>query len=82
MLLKILSHCIWVHYLLRIFLQCMFVCIPTRFLNFLRFEFKVLRRILGSMVPVRKRNYLTTQIRSNPDLYGELYLTYFYYCET
>ena len=32
---------------------------------------KVLKRILSSMVPVRRRNYLATQIRSNPDLYGK-----------
>lgn len=35
---------------------------------------QVLRRILGSMVPVRKRNFLTTQIRSNPDLYGPFWV--------
>ncbi|XP_028401114.1 protein YIPF1-like [Dendronephthya gigantea] len=35
---------------------------------------QVLRRILGSMVPVRRRNFLTTQIRSNPDLYGPFWV--------
>ena len=35
---------------------------------------KVLKRILSSMVPVRRRNYLATQIRSNPDLYGKVWM--------
>ncbi|XP_046843401.1 protein YIPF1-like [Xenia sp. Carnegie-2017] len=35
---------------------------------------QVLKRILGSMVPVKKRNFLTTQIRSNPDLYGPFWI--------
>lgn len=38
---------------------------------------KVLRRVLTSMVPVKNRNFLTTQIRSNPDLYGMLGFLYF-----
>ena len=40
----------------------------------LRFCFQVIRRIIGSMVPVYKKNYLVSYIRPNPDLYGNIYL--------
>ena len=46
-------------------------CFYLRHYSLFQIFLQVLKRILGSMVPVRKRNFLTTQIRSNPDLYGE-----------
>ena len=36
--------------------------------------FQVGRRIIGSMVPVYRKNYLVSFIRPNPDLYGKQYL--------
>ena len=38
------------------------------------FFFQVLRRIIGSMVPVYSKNYLVSFIRPNPDLYGKYFL--------
>ena len=35
--------------------------------------FQVGRRIIGSMVPVYRKNYLVSFIRPNPDLYGKQY---------
>ncbi|RMX41673.1 hypothetical protein pdam_00015859 [Pocillopora damicornis] len=35
---------------------------------------EVLRRIIGSMVPVYKKNYLVSFIRPNPDLYGPFWV--------
>ena len=37
------------------------------------FFLQVLRRIIGSMVPVYSKNYLVSFIRPNPDLYGKHY---------
>ncbi|XP_058951971.1 protein YIPF1 [Pocillopora verrucosa] len=36
--------------------------------------YQVLRRIIGSMVPVYKKNYLVSFIRPNPDLYGPFWV--------
>lgn len=41
--------------------------------------FQVLRRIIGSMVPVYSKNYLVSFIRPNPDLYGKHYLRKIYF---
>ncbi|XP_020915764.1 protein YIPF1 [Exaiptasia diaphana] len=35
---------------------------------------QVCKRILGSMVPAYKKNYLVSQIRPNPDLYGPFWV--------